>query len=87
MADQTLTVVVTLTIFALLGSVAGAKGKKKMSEKEMFGSKSLRCLVCKALVDEMEYKIGLVDPKKKIEKVASFRMDGSGQQAKKTRVS
>ena len=76
-----------LIVVFMVAAVFFGFSAAKLSEKEMFGSKSLRCLVCKALVDEIEYKIGLVDPKKRVEKVASFRMGGSGQrQAEKTLV-
>ncbi len=49
-----------------------------LSEKEMFGSKSLRCLVCKALVEEFEYAVRSADPKRKIES-GSFRLRPDGQ--------
>lgn len=73
-----------LTLFATC-SVLAKKGRK-LSEKEMFGSKSLRCLVCRALKDEIEYRVGLVSPAKMIEKnVGGYRMgaSGEGQQQKK----
>lgn len=47
------------------------------SEKHMFGSKALRCLVCKALLDELEYAISTANPAKKIEK-GSFRLTTDG---------
>ena len=50
-----------------------------MREKEeMFGSKSLRCLVCKAIVDEFQQAIDDVDPNKKIE-AGSFKMTSTGE--------
>ena len=35
--------------------------------KTMFGSESLQCVTCKKLVEEFEWAINSVDPKKKIE--------------------
>jgi hypothetical protein len=53
-----------------------------MSEKEMFGSKSLKCLVCQKMVEEFEYKVSKVDPNKKIS-AGSFRINSNGQQNEK----
>lgn len=39
----------------------------------------LQCAVCRALVDEVNYGISLVDPKKTVQ-VGSFRVDGKGDQ-------
>ncbi|XP_052100220.1 protein canopy homolog 2-like [Mytilus californianus] len=47
-----------------------AEGKK---------DKELQCAVCRALVDEVNYGISLVDPKKTVQ-VGSFRVDGKGDQ-------
>ncbi|XP_063431801.1 protein canopy homolog 2-like [Mytilus trossulus] len=41
--------------------------------------KELQCAVCRALVDEVNYGISLVDPKKTVQ-VGSFRVDGKGDQ-------
>ena len=48
------------------------------SEKEMFGSKSLRCLVCRALVEEFNYAVTSVDPKKKVE-TGGYRLNAKGE--------
>ncbi len=48
------------------------------SEKEMFGSKSLRCLVCRALVEEFNYAVTSVDPKKKVE-TGGYRLNARGE--------
>ena len=53
-----------------------------MSEKEMFGSKSLKCLVCQKMVEEFEYAISKVDPKKKISS-GTFRINSNGKQNEK----
>ena len=68
-----LTLVLTVTVFA----------KKKNSEKKaLFDSKTLNCLVCRSLVDEIEAKINSVDPAKKVE-VGTFRLNGDGTQNRK----
>ena len=54
-------------------------GKRKMSEKEMFGSKSLNCLVCQKMVEEFEFAISKVDPNKKIA-TRTFRINSVGEQ-------
>jgi len=69
----------------LLGSVVTAKKKKKTggSKKEnLFDNKTLNCLVCKALVEEIEALINKIDPAKKVE-VGSHRLNGDGTQSKK----
>ena len=69
----------------LLGSVVSAKKKKKSggSKKEnLFDNKTLNCLVCKALVDEIEALINKIDPAKKVE-VGSHRLNGDGTQSKR----
>ncbi|KAL3866860.1 hypothetical protein ACJMK2_044117 [Sinanodonta woodiana] len=45
-------------------------------------SKDISCSVCRAVVDEVNYSISQVDPKKKIES-GSFRVDSKGNQATK----
>ena len=44
-------------------------------------SETLKCLVCKSLVEELEAAIAKVDPRKKIE-TGSFRLDGAGSQTR-----
>lgn len=46
-------------------------------------SRDVKCLVCKATIDEMEQAIKKVDPKKKVE-VGSFRMNLDGDTVSKT---
>lgn len=41
--------------------------------------RDLQCAVCRALVDEVNYGISQVDPKKTVQ-VGSFRVDGNGNQ-------
>ena len=62
----------------LLGSDVLAKKKKKT----LFDNKTLNCLVCKALVDEIEALINKIDPAKKVQ-VGSHRLNGDGTQNKK----
>ena len=63
----------------IIGSISpNISGKQqKMSEKEMFGSKSLKCLVCQKMVGEFEHKISKVDKKKKIS-TGNFRIKSDG---------
>jgi len=68
-----LTLVLTVTILAK---------KKKSEKKSLFDSKTLNCLVCRSLVDEIEAKINSVDPAKKVE-VGTFRLNGDGTQNRK----
>jgi len=77
--------VVFLSVLLLLSAVEGKKKKKSKSSTEkvnLFDSKSLNCLVCKALVEEMEGAINKVDPAKKVE-VGTFRLNGDGTQSRK----
>ena len=83
------TIFLLLAVFLCVTVDAKKKDKKKrdydnipMSEKEMFGSKSLRCLVCKALVEEFDYAIQKVDPKKKIG-VGSHTLSATGDKKQK----
>lgn len=48
----------------------------------MFGSKSLKCEVCKKLVDEFEWAIAQI-PKDKKMAMGSFRMTSTGDIDKK----
>ncbi len=60
-------------------------GKKKKEStpksKDIFDSATIKCLVCKSVVDEFKYSIAKVDPKKMVES-GTFRVDGNGVQAK-----
>ena len=48
----------------------------------MFGSKSLKCLVCQRMVEEFEHKISSVDRNKKIA-AGTFRIDANGEKTEK----
>ena len=65
----------------LLSSTSEAKKKKKKAEP-IFDSKTLKCLVCKSLVEEIEAEIFKVDPSKKVE-FGSFRLKPDGTQERK----
>jgi len=65
----------------LLSSTSEAKKKKKKAEP-IFDSKTLKCLVCKSLVEEIEAEIFKVDPSKKVE-YGSFRLKPDGTQERK----
>jgi len=55
-----------ITSVLILLSLAEGKKKKKSTKKEsLFDSKNLNCLVCKALVEEIEAAVNKVDPAKK----------------------
>ena len=77
---------VIIVSILLLGSVVSAKKKKKSGgskkKESLFDNKTLNCLVCKALVDEIEALINKIDPTKKVE-VGSHRLNGDGTQTKK----
>jgi len=67
----------------LLLSPHSSQGKKKSTKKEdLFSSATLKCLVCKALVEEIDHSIAKVDPKKKVE-VGTFRISSDGSQTRK----
>jgi len=69
----------------LLISLAEGKKKKKSASSQkvnLFDSKSLNCLVCKAIVEEVEAAINKVDPSKKVE-VGTFRLNGDGTQTRR----
>jgi len=73
------------TCILVLCSVT-AEGKKKKKGKpegkvNLFDSKTLNCLVCKSLVDEIEGAIHQVDPSKKVE-TGTFRLNGDGTQSR-----
>lgn len=67
-------VVVVLALVA-----ATAEGKKKKKGTSLFDSKTLNCLVCRALVEEIEGMIYKVDPNKKVE-TGTWRLSGDGTQ-------
>jgi len=71
-------------VFIAVSSVEGKKKKKAKSEGKvhLFDSKTLNCLVCKSLVDEIEAAILKVDPAKKVE-CGTFRLNGDGTQSRK----
>lgn len=74
------------TIFSLLLVITFSEAKKKKKSKsdaDMFDSKTLKCLVCNAVVDEFQAGIDKVDPKKMID-TGSFRVDTHGQQKRTT---
>ena len=81
---ETMKLVIYIVLIGMLGTdwVAAKKGSKKkskvqMTEKEMFGSKSLKCLVCQALVDEINVDIQMVSPTK-MTQTGSFRLTAEG---------
>jgi len=79
------TYLVFLSALVLLAVVEGKKKKKSKTSSEkvnLFDSKTLNCLVCKALVEEIEGAINKVDPAKKVE-VGTFRLNGDGTQSRK----
>lgn len=70
-------------IFSVLILSLLVSAKKKKSKKEnLFDNKTLNCLVCKSLVEEIEAAINKIDPAKKVE-VGSHRINGDGTQSKK----
>jgi len=75
---------VVASVLLLLSLAEGKKKKKSASSQKvnLFDSKSLNCLVCKALVEEVEAAINKVDPSKKVE-VGTFRLNGDGTQTRR----
>jgi hypothetical protein len=69
-----------LVLAVVLAVAAFGEAKKKKAKKEsLFDTKTLNCLVCKALVEEVEAMINMVDPKKKVE-TGTWRLSGGGDQ-------
>jgi len=68
---------------SLLVLVSITEGKKKKTQKKenLFDSKTLNCLVCKSLVEEIEAAIFKIDPAKKVE-TGTFRLNGDGSQSR-----
>lgn len=69
---------------------AAEKVKKKKSKKsepknvpdsKMFDSATMKCLVCRSVIDEFRSEIYKVDPNKMIE-TGTFRINAKGEQAK-----
>ena len=71
-----------ITFSMLITSSVIAKKKKTKKDKDLFDNATLNCLVCKALVEEIEAAINKIDPAKKVE-VGSHRINGDGTQNKK----
>ena len=68
-----------------LVNMAIAKKKKKSKAKKdasLFDSKTLNCLVCKSLVEEIDGAINKIDPAKKVE-TGSHRLNGDGTKSLK----
>jgi len=75
-------VLVWLSVTALLLVNQGgvdAKKKSKKGMKDIFNSETLKCLVCQAVVEEINFAIDKVDPKKKTE-TGTFRLNPDGTQ-------
>lgn len=80
---------VSLFLAVILLSNPTYAGKKKKSkskaspasqdDSKMFDSKTLKCLVCKNLINEFEAAIFKVDPKKMID-TGTFRVNEKGEQ-------
>jgi len=75
---------VVASVLLLISLAEGKKKKKSASSQKvnLFDSKSLNCLVCKAIVEEVEAAINKVDPSKKVE-VGTFRLNGDGTQTRR----
>jgi hypothetical protein len=81
-----------LLVAALITDVSAAeKAKKKVSKKskkseplpesKMFDSATLKCLVCRSVIEEFRAEIFKVDPKKMID-TGTFRVNDKGIQAR-----
>ncbi|XP_055612629.1 protein seele-like [Uranotaenia lowii] len=66
-----------LTISAvIIGSLINISSAQMPSARPI-SSKEVKCLVCKATMNEMEIAVGKVDPKKKVE-IGDYRLDATG---------
>ena len=74
--------IITLCLVIVRTVLAKKKKSSKAKKEPMFSSANLSCLVCKALVEEIEGAINKIDPAKKVE-VGSHRINGDGGQTKK----
>nr|ACO10615.1 canopy homolog 2 precursor [Caligus rogercresseyi] len=68
-----------LSIFLSLSTVIQAKKSKRSKGK--VSTKQLKCLVCRALSNEIDAYIAAIDPSKKTE-TGTFRVDSNGRQGK-----
>ena len=60
-----------------------SKGKANLKDDtKMFDSKTLKCLVCKNVIDELEAAIYKIDPKKVID-TGTYRVNEKGENKKK----
>merc|ERR1711894_467170 len=87
------TILVVFLLIANLDNVQAGKKKKKTKSKKnkmtpeevlkqdqgLFDSKTLKCLVCKNVIDEFEAAIYKVDPKKMVD-TGTFRLNENGEQ-------
>ena len=86
------TILVVFLLIANLDNVQAGKKKKKNKSKtkktpeevlkqdqSLFDSKTLKCLVCKNVIDEFEAAIYKVDPKKMVD-TGTFRINEKGEQ-------
>ena len=96
---ETMRVDLLISIILITLSLSEAKKKKKAKKESLFSIKTLNCLVCKFLVEEIEalifkvnkytdsYHLTLihqVDPHKKVE-TGTWRLAGDGtQEGRKT---
>lgn len=69
-------------VFLTLVLATSVLAKKKKKKENLFSTETLNCLVCKALVEEVEAAINKIDPAKKVE-VGSHRLNGDGTQTKR----
>jgi len=80
--------IVAFTLFAVISLAIVHESQAKKTKKKSkaasgknkgFDSKTLKCLVCRAVVDEFESAIYKVDPKKMVEG-GSYRLSSDGSQ-------
>jgi hypothetical protein len=58
-----------------------AKKSEPIPDSKMFDSATLKCLVCRSVIDEFRAEILKVDPKKMID-TGTFRINDKGEQAR-----
>ena len=77
-------------VFLAFMATSGVDAKKKKKSKvaapvddaKMFDSKTLKCLVCRNLMNEFDAAIYKIDPKKVID-TGTYRVNEKGERAKK----
>ena len=85
LSTSTLLLLLSAALLLLSSTVDAGKKKgkktqkKKVEDKDLFDSKTLKCLVCQNLADEFLSAVHMIDPAKMID-TGTFRINGQGEQ-------